>query len=102
MRARRNETTGKILAFLSGSEEVLVKDVSQKLRLGNKNAAATLDRLFRQRCVTRQVVQDGYVMIDEDEGVKRPNRCYAYAITEKGKTRLQWILGQQTNSKGRR
>lgn len=95
MRARKNETAGRILAFIAGKRGARVREIAAKLKLGEQNVGATLKRLLEQDCVERERVQDGRVVIDEDENVSRANYCFVYSITEKGQERLQRIAGGQ-------
>lgn len=95
MRARKNETTGRILAFLAGKRGAKVREIAGKLKLGEHNVAATLKRLLCQGNVQRQRVEDGRVVIDEEENITRANYCFVYSLTENGQERLQRIAGGQ-------
>lgn len=92
MRARKNQTAGRVLSYLAG-RDAMAREVSSKLRLGQHNIAATLNRLYKQECVDRNKVEDGEVVIDQEEKITRKNYCFMYSITEKGRERLERIVG---------
>ena len=90
MRARWSETTTRILkAFRRGF--LPVEEIASRAGIGLSNARTTLFRLYRYRHVKRKKIQDGYIVVDEEEGIRRPRIVYVYTITEEGKARRDWL-----------
>lgn len=99
MRARWNQTTEAILTTLSAKKGASSEDIARRIKATVTTVSTTLLRLFKAGNVEREKVQDGEVVLDEEEGVTRPRHIYRYSITEKGIRRLEWITGSKKRRK---
>jgi len=100
MRARWNETTRAVLEVLVREDGSTVREISKEVDSEEGNISTILLRLYRAGHVSRERVEDGRVVIDQEEKVSRPRYIYEYSITERGRGRLSFISGDR--SKGLR
>lgn len=101
MRARWNETTAGVLGALSEGKKTS-EGVAKALRTKLSKTRTTLRRLWEQGNVEREKVQQGTVVVDEEEGIERPRHVYLYSITKKGEGRLAYILESLETRKPKR
>lgn len=94
MRARKNETTARVLNALL-ERRGTAQDLAARLRANVPRISMTLLKLVRSGHATRTVVTHGKIVVDKDEGIERPRRFFLYSITEKGAARLKVIQGKQ-------
>ena len=93
MRARKNQTTVRILAELEkGSGTAL--EIAERLQEGTTKISTILLRLYQQGHVGRERIRQGVIVIDKDEGVVRPRHLFQYSINEKGKSRHERIAAK--------
>ena len=66
MRARKNETAAQILDHVKKQPGATVESVAKALGLGGQNVGSTLLRLYRHSYVSRETVEAGKIVIDEE------------------------------------
>lgn len=97
MRARKNETTAKVLRALADRQGT-AQDLAARLGANVPRISMTLLKLIRSGHATRTSVINGKITVDKDEGIERPRYFFFYSITEKGLSRLKTIkVGVPTN-----
>ena len=101
MRARWNETTALVLGALEGGKKTS-EGIAKALKTNVSKVRTILRRLWEQKNIEREKVEQGVVVVDEEEGVERPRYVYLYSITGKGEARLDYIRGSLKQRKPRR
>ena len=88
MRAKFGEATHRVLGCLSGGEGSC-HAVARSLESKPTTIGTILLRLYKYKYLERRKVKEGTIIIDEDDGVTRPRYVYLYALTDKGRRRLE-------------
>lgn len=90
MRARKNESTAAILEALAAGE-ASAKKIAATLNTNIPKVSMILLNLTRHGYVSRRSVQEGVIVVDQEEKIERPRYVFLYSITERGVARLDRI-----------
>ena len=94
MRARKNQTTVRLLGILANGSGT-AQGIAKQAAIPVPRASMTLLNLFRAGHVSRATVREGDIIVDEEERVTRPRYVFVYSLTKKGLARLE-RLGSMT------
>ena len=73
--------------------------VANSLKAKPTTIGTILLRLYKHKYLDRRKVKEGTIVIDEDDGVTRPRYVYLYALTDKGRRRLERFVAKGSRRK---
>lgn len=99
MRARKNEATLRLLRFIASHDKKEAQEIASRLGASIPSTSAILLRLTRWKQLSRSKVQNGEVVMDVEENIKRPRYAFVYSITDRGLGRLKILEKREKQSR---